>query len=391
MWRFEALLWQAGGDILTPDGKHAAFDSPAGVKALTLLQHDGRQDHSVYLDNGNDNYAPLFNSGKIAMLYTGPWDLSQFPNVDFGVQILPGDLNHQTISGPDNWVLFNNGYDRAQGGVGRSSSGSRAPQQQLEWSTEDRRPADPKRPMSELPGYKQYISEVHGRGDVRRQPENAVKVRPVTPLYPKISAAIGPGDPGGAAGQGAAAAGARRGRAAQVNAILAQPYRAVGRCGSCGRSTSSGWLFVAPGASLLIGLFGLVPIGWSFADLVPAQRPGLAAALGRDGQLPGAAARPRVPRVDPAHDRVHAAVRPDLDRAAALGVAVALNAHGPVHRVLPHGGVHPGGGVDGGDRHHLQLGARPQLRHRQLAAERGRDPVAGVLPRIPTRRCTASW
>ena len=58
------------------------------------------EDHSVYLDNGSGNYAPLFNSGKIAMLYTGPWDLSQFPDVDFGVQILPKDLNHQTISRP---------------------------------------------------------------------------------------------------------------------------------------------------------------------------------------------------------------------------------------------------------------------------------------------------
>ena len=113
VWRYEALLWQAGGDILTPDGKKAAFDSPAGVKALTLLQTMAVKDKSVYLDSGNDNYAPLFNSGHIAMLSTGPWDLGSFPNVDYGVQILPGDKNHQTISGPDNWVLFNNGTQRA--------------------------------------------------------------------------------------------------------------------------------------------------------------------------------------------------------------------------------------------------------------------------------------
>jgi multiple sugar transport system substrate-binding protein len=31
---FIALLWENGGDILTPDGKHAAFNSPAGVEAL---------------------------------------------------------------------------------------------------------------------------------------------------------------------------------------------------------------------------------------------------------------------------------------------------------------------------------------------------------------------
>ena len=63
------MLWQAGGSILTPDGKHAAFDSPAGVKALTLLQTHG-QHHSIYLDNGNGNYASLFTSGHIGMLWT---------------------------------------------------------------------------------------------------------------------------------------------------------------------------------------------------------------------------------------------------------------------------------------------------------------------------------
>jgi multiple sugar transport system substrate-binding protein len=47
------------------------------------------------------------------MLVTGPWDLSGFPNVDYGVQVMPSypgtDGGHQTISGPDNWVIFNNG------------------------------------------------------------------------------------------------------------------------------------------------------------------------------------------------------------------------------------------------------------------------------------------
>ena len=47
------------------------------------------------------------------MLVTGPWDLSGFPNVKYGVQVMPAfpgtSGGHQTISGPDNWVLFNNG------------------------------------------------------------------------------------------------------------------------------------------------------------------------------------------------------------------------------------------------------------------------------------------
>ena len=66
------MLWQAGGDILTPDNTKAAFDSPAGVKALTLLQNMAVKDKSVYLDNGNDNYANLFNSGKIGCSTPAP-------------------------------------------------------------------------------------------------------------------------------------------------------------------------------------------------------------------------------------------------------------------------------------------------------------------------------
>ena len=115
VWRYWAMLWQAGGSILTPDGKQAAFDSPAGVKAMTLLQTLASH-NSIYLDNGSDNYLAVFTSGHIGMLWTGPWDLSQISagKSRYGVQILPADQNHQTISGPDNWVVFNNGSARAQ-------------------------------------------------------------------------------------------------------------------------------------------------------------------------------------------------------------------------------------------------------------------------------------
>ena len=70
-------------------------------------------DKSMYLDPSDSTYANLFNSGKIGMLVTGPWDLSGFPNIKYGVQVMPPypgtSGGHQTITGPDNWVVFNNG------------------------------------------------------------------------------------------------------------------------------------------------------------------------------------------------------------------------------------------------------------------------------------------
>jgi multiple sugar transport system substrate-binding protein len=113
VWHWESLLWEAGGSLLTPDNKKAAFDSAAGVESLNTLRTMAVTDKSMYLDPTDSAYGNLFNSGKIGMLVTGPWDLGSFPNVDYGVQVMPSypgtSAGHQTISGPDNWVVFNNG------------------------------------------------------------------------------------------------------------------------------------------------------------------------------------------------------------------------------------------------------------------------------------------
>jgi multiple sugar transport system substrate-binding protein len=116
VWHWEALLWEAGGQLLSADNKKAAFDSPAGLASLNTLRTMAVTDKSMYLDPSDSAYTNLFNSGKLGMLVTGPWDLAVFPNVHYGVQVMPSypgtDGGHQTISGPDNWVVFNNGAAR---------------------------------------------------------------------------------------------------------------------------------------------------------------------------------------------------------------------------------------------------------------------------------------
>ena len=112
VWRFWAMLWQAGGSILSSDGKQAAFNSAAGVKALDAAADAWPSTRPIYLDNGSDNYLPgvrrRATSGCCGPA-RGISARSAPSKVDYGVQILPADLNHQTISGPDNWVMFNNG------------------------------------------------------------------------------------------------------------------------------------------------------------------------------------------------------------------------------------------------------------------------------------------
>jgi multiple sugar transport system substrate-binding protein len=190
VWRFWAMLWQAGGSILAPGGKKAAFDSAAGVKVLTLLQTlAGRQ--AIYLDNGSDNYLGLFNSGHIGMLWTGPWDLAQIAasHVSYGVQVLPADLNHQTISGPDNWVVFNNGSARTKA-AWEFLKWFTSPTIDLQWClmTGD---LPIRASVARLPGYKQFLAKYPGVGVWVQNLNNAVQARPVSTIYPKISTVVG--------------------------------------------------------------------------------------------------------------------------------------------------------------------------------------------------------
>lgn len=190
VWRFWAMLWQAGGSILSPDGKQATFNSAAGLKALTLLQ-TLVQHKAVYLDNGSDNYLPVFNAGHIGMLWTGPWDLSQITasKVDYGVQVLPADRNHQTISGPDNWVMFNNGSRRVAA-AWEFLKWFTSPKIDLEWCqlTGDLPIRDD---VASLPGYKKFVAKYPGIGEWVTNLQNSKQTRPVTTVYPKISTAVG--------------------------------------------------------------------------------------------------------------------------------------------------------------------------------------------------------
>ncbi|KQO59776.1 extracellular solute-binding protein [Curtobacterium sp. Leaf261] len=110
-WQMWPHLWQNGGSILTKSGDRAAFDSQAGIDAVAFLQSMAVDDESVYLDQTDTKFAQLFESDRIGMITSGPWELSalQTAGTSYGVVQLPGtDGDHQTVSGPDLWTLFDN-------------------------------------------------------------------------------------------------------------------------------------------------------------------------------------------------------------------------------------------------------------------------------------------
>ncbi|HEY2174256.1 MAG TPA: ABC transporter substrate-binding protein [Mycobacteriales bacterium] len=193
VWHYEAMLWEAGGNILNPDNTKAAFDSPEGIKALTTLQQMA-QDKSVYIDTSNTKGSQLMNAGKIGMMVTGPWDLSSLPNISYGVQIMPtypgSPGGHQTISGPDNWVVFNNGSAQTQ-----------AAETFLKWLTAPAQIKTFSRATGDLPtrasvgdepGFvKELNDNLPGTAAFVANLANAKKARPQVTQYPKISEALG--------------------------------------------------------------------------------------------------------------------------------------------------------------------------------------------------------
>ncbi|MEV0617689.1 ABC transporter substrate-binding protein [Nonomuraea sp. NPDC050404] len=192
-WHFWPLLWQRGGAILSQDGKQAAFNSQAGVDALEFLRAMAVDDKSVYLDQTDERYAPLFADGRIAMIINGPWTLHDLKEkkTDYGVAFLPGtNGDHQTVSGPDVWTLFDNGdANRAYWSY-----------ELIKWITSaegDARSnlAQGNLPLraseTALPEYKTYVKEFPGAEKLVANLANAKQARPTVSGYVEMSRYIG--------------------------------------------------------------------------------------------------------------------------------------------------------------------------------------------------------
>lgn len=108
-WQYWPHLWQNGGAILNDDATKAEFASPAGDDGLSFLRSMAVDDKSVYLDQTDVKFGQLFVNDRIGMITSGPWQLSDLKTggTKYGVVPLPGtNGDHQTVSGPDIWALF---------------------------------------------------------------------------------------------------------------------------------------------------------------------------------------------------------------------------------------------------------------------------------------------
>jgi ABC-type glycerol-3-phosphate transport system substrate-binding protein len=84
---FYPWLWQAGGDVLTPDGQQMALDTPEAIKAAEFYVDLARKYAPPdYLPSNSWDGRVTFASGKAAMYIAGNWfagnTIAEFPDIE---------------------------------------------------------------------------------------------------------------------------------------------------------------------------------------------------------------------------------------------------------------------------------------------------------------------
>ena len=106
-------LWSYGGDVVDGQSK-AAFNSPAGLRALTLYQtmvNQGLTEPGV-TNYTREDLQNLFKQGRVGMVITAPFLINQIakeaPGLNYGVVPVPKGTTASTYAVTDSVVMFKN-------------------------------------------------------------------------------------------------------------------------------------------------------------------------------------------------------------------------------------------------------------------------------------------
>jgi multiple sugar transport system substrate-binding protein len=110
-WHFTAEMYSQGGDIVTPDGKKAAFNSPQGRAVLQNLQQMRWTDNSMGSKQllQISDVQPMMAAGKLGMYLSAPDNIptikDQFQGKfeDYGLAPMPGAQG--TLIGGDGYMF----------------------------------------------------------------------------------------------------------------------------------------------------------------------------------------------------------------------------------------------------------------------------------------------
>jgi multiple sugar transport system substrate-binding protein len=191
-WRWWPMVWSAGGDVLAEGGEEVGYGGEPGLRSLEVVEQLV-QDRSIYVDKtvGSEKMYQVLMNGRMGMVPTGPWQLPDIidAKLDYGVAPMPtfggGEV---TISGPDAWMLFDNGDARSQAAI-EFARWLTQPEQDAFWDVEAG--SLPLRASTaEQPVWQDHVKSIEGLQTFVDVLEDA-RVRPTIEAYPQVSEAVG--------------------------------------------------------------------------------------------------------------------------------------------------------------------------------------------------------
>jgi multiple sugar transport system substrate-binding protein len=192
-YTWESLLWGNGGQLLSPDGTKVAFNSPAGLAALTswtdLVQKEHAAPTTSYAQGGSFDGAPAFASGAVSMIIEGQFALSEFEKIKYGVALMPAGSSGKSSSGIGIGVavVFDKGQDS-----------NPAAEQFVKWLGQPEQGAYLTAQSGGLPSAPNQLDQAVLKVQIAKQPTYNLfadqlkfgQVRPTVPAYAAISQAL---------------------------------------------------------------------------------------------------------------------------------------------------------------------------------------------------------
>ena len=192
-YSWESLLWANGGSLLNSDGTKVAFNSKAGLDALTtwtnLVQKEKAAPTTSYAQGGSFDGAPAFASGAVSMILEGQWALSEFAKVNYGVALVPAGTSGKSSAGIGIGVasVFDHGDDA-----------NKAAETFLQWLGQPEQGAYLTAQSGGLPSAPNQLDQPVLKAQIAKQPTYNTfaeqlqfgQVRPTVPAYAAISQAL---------------------------------------------------------------------------------------------------------------------------------------------------------------------------------------------------------
>ncbi len=135
-------IWNAGGDVLTADGRHSALGTPQALRAIDFyarLAADGLVPPNA-LEKDSDILEGAFVGGDYAVIFSGSWLIRRIFESPPGTPVRehfdvapypPGDQGHATFFGGSNLAIFKGSRHKAEAASLLAFLGSREAQVRL--------------------------------------------------------------------------------------------------------------------------------------------------------------------------------------------------------------------------------------------------------------------